>query len=175
MDLPTDSGEASCDSQFQEQGPGFCKVGVKATEQCCQCGGGKLEDIVDSILCRYFGGTVEEGWWEEEWVKQEQFQMLQIELRALKHKQSQQHWCDDPASGLDSDGGLTYSHKDSWSDHDKARDLIPTHYLNAASTATSSISYILWLTSSPHRSKAAETLDKKCNSFSLIVLLVLSC
>ena len=78
--------------------------------------------------------------WAEAWAEdQAKFEELQRELRALKHKLRQQQWCEDVAPDRwEGNDNLAYLYEESWAGFDKARDLIPTHYLNAASTATSS-------------------------------------
>jgi hypothetical protein len=128
------------------------------------CGGGVQEEIVDTALCRYFSGDFEESWWESDWtgLNQTAFQQYQEEIKVLTHRKMQQQWCGEPPSDrweID-DGTTMFKNAFEWSGFDKARDLRPTYYFNSASTVVALVSFLLWLSASPHRAAQAKILDK---------------
>jgi hypothetical protein len=180
-----DGSRAWCDNKFIEAGYSlkFCKDAsatgaLEALEKCCECGGGVQEEIVDTVLCGYFGGFLAGNWWEEQedgnvfvggtggegWTESNWtvFQQYQEEIQDLTHREQQQQWCDGPVSdrwNLNG-GAMAYNHEEEWSGFNKAQDLRPTYYFNGASTVVSLVSFLLWLTASPHRSAPAKQLDK---------------
>jgi hypothetical protein len=164
-----DETQAWCNDRFEESNfnKQFCKEeNTVALEKCCVCGGGVQEEIVDTALCRYFSEDFEESWWESDWTELNRtaFQQYQEEIKVLTHRKLQQQWCDEPASdrwGINKDT-MTFKNAVEWSDYNKARDLRPTYYFNGASTMVALVSFLLWLSASPHRALQAKHLDKTC-------------
>ena len=132
-----------------------------------QCQYGKHYDeemsTVDAVLCHHFGKSTDGNWYRErptddqmvqfrEW--KDEFKTLDVLDSAVKESD----WCEGISESWPNEN---YENELEWFTN-KAKDLLPTHQWNVASTAVSLCCFFIWLCFSPHQGPGAEMLDRTC-------------